>query len=389
MKILFLNHNIMGRGTYWRCFHLARSLAALGQQVTLVTTSGHVALRRRLEQRDGVEILTPPRLAKPGIHDGGWAPVDILYRCAWSLGRRFDMIHAFGHRPNVSLPWMLKRLLPAGGRFFADWDDWWTRGGIITSRRRWRFLDTLEATLLEERIPRMALGVTVASSCLQQRALQLGIAPERILLLPQGADTQTIAFEDWASCRKKLSFPEDIPLITFVGYAVWDVQVLLEAFARVREKFPKAMLQIIGYDKDMQMPRLIADSPHAKGIIQRGLIPTGHLSYYLGASDVQALPMQDRLDNRARLPIKIGDYAASGRAIVMQEVGDGAQMVKEHGLGVVTGLSAEEFAEGLIEMLEDRQKAFEIGRRARDFAEKHLRWEERAKSLLEFYQKKG
>ncbi len=38
MDILFLNHNIIGRGTYWRCYHLARALVALGHRVTLVTT---------------------------------------------------------------------------------------------------------------------------------------------------------------------------------------------------------------------------------------------------------------------------------------------------------------------------------------------------------------
>ena len=36
MRILFLNHNIIGRGTWWRCFHLARGLVCLGHDVTII-----------------------------------------------------------------------------------------------------------------------------------------------------------------------------------------------------------------------------------------------------------------------------------------------------------------------------------------------------------------
>jgi len=385
VKILFLNHNIIGRGTYWRCSSLARALVRAGHEVTLITTGDRVSLSARREKREGIDLWITPRLRAPGIHDGGWGLDDIAYRLGWVAGRRFDVIHAFGHRPNVALPWLLRRVWRRGARLFADWDDWWTRGGIITSRRRLKLLDTLEATLLEERIPRMAEGLTVASTCLRQRALDLGIPAERMVLLPQGANLEAIQPEDKRAARALLGLLPDGPVINFVGFAVWDVQVLLEAFSRVREKFPGALLQIIGTDKDGELPRLVAASPDQRATVQRGQVPAEQLTHYLAAADVQALPMLDRLDNRARWPIKIGDYLASGRPVVMQNVGDGAKVIAENDLGVVTGQSAEEFAKGIIELLSDPQRAGQIGRRARQYAERHMRWEDRAKVLLEFY----
>ena len=101
MRILFLNHNLIGRGTYWRCFHLARELVKLGEEVTLVSASAEVCRTVRRETREGVSILITPRFAPPGTHDGGWAPVDILYRLGWIAAKRFDVIHAFAHRPSV------------------------------------------------------------------------------------------------------------------------------------------------------------------------------------------------------------------------------------------------------------------------------------------------
>lgn len=360
-------------------------MTSLGHRVTLVTTAGEACARARRKERQEVRVLITPRFASPGVHDGGWAPVDVLYRSGWLLGRRFDIVHAFGHRPNVALPWMLKRLLPRGARFFADWDDWWTRGGIITPRRRWKLLDTLEAVLLEERVPRKASGLTVASTCLFERAAGLGVPRDRILLLPQGADVEAIRPEDREACRAALGLPREAPVIDFVGYAVWDVRILLDAFERVREKFPSALLQIIGYDKDGQLPRLVAASPHREAVLERGQVPFEKLSLYLGAGDVQALPLADRLDNRARWPIKLGDYLASGRPVVVQAVGDGARVVGENGLGVVTGPTAEAFAGGVIELLSQPQRAIEMGRKAREYAEREMRWEARAQALADFY----
>ncbi len=385
MKILFLNHNLIGRGTFWRCLGLGRALAGLGHEVTLVTASDRPQFQVREELKDGVRLVVTPRWFKPGIHDGGFSPLDILYRCGWILGRKFDIIHAFAHRPNVAFPWTIARWLGRGGKYFTDWDDWWTRGGITTPRRKWAWLDTLEAVWFEERLPRRAMGVSVASTVLRNRALELGIPLEKILVVPQGSDLEAIRPEDRSECRKQLRIPSDAPVINFVGFAVWDVETLLKAFSLVRRSLPGALLQIIGYDKDGALPRLVAASPDREAILERGQVPFDRLSLYLGAGNVQALPMADRLDNRARWPIKLGDYLASGRPVAMQDVGDGASLVRDFRLGRVTGLSPEEFARGILDLLERPEEMEAAGTRARWFAEARLRWERRAIALLEFY----
>lgn len=387
MKILFLNHNIISRGTYWRCFQLGKALASLGHQVTLVTAPSKVDIRAQRFEKSGVLHIVPPRLRPPTIHDGGWSPLDILWRCGWVLSQKVDAIHAFAHRPNVALPWEIRRWWTRGAALFADWDDWWTRGGIITPRRRWKFLDTLEATLLEERIPRKAEALTVASSAIRQRALNLGIRDEKILLLSQGADTECVRPLPKEDCRRQLRLPLDAPVINFTGYAVWDVQVLLKAFVHVKKAIPNALLQVVGYDKDGLMPQMVQANPHSDSVILQGAVDYAELPVYLGASDVHALPMQDRPDNRARWPMKLGDYFASGRPVVVQNVGDAAKVVEENNLGICTGLSVEEFAQGLIELLLKPQIAGTFGQAAREYAESKMQWTARAEKLLEFYEK--
>ena len=60
MRLLFLNHNLREHGTYFRAFHLARELAALGHDVTLWTASEEHWYRAPREQLDGVRIVETP-----------------------------------------------------------------------------------------------------------------------------------------------------------------------------------------------------------------------------------------------------------------------------------------------------------------------------------------
>ena len=62
MKILFLNHNVKGMGTYIRCFNFAKHLVRFGHSVVLVilTSTPHRILTPKKEFIDGVEVIFMP-----------------------------------------------------------------------------------------------------------------------------------------------------------------------------------------------------------------------------------------------------------------------------------------------------------------------------------------
>ena len=103
MRMLFLNHNVVGTGTYQRCSQLARALAARGHAVTLVTTIRTERLRGSWRSDAGVRVLEAPDLFW-GPGRTGWEPSNVLRRMMALRGERFDLVHAFDCRPAVILP---------------------------------------------------------------------------------------------------------------------------------------------------------------------------------------------------------------------------------------------------------------------------------------------
>ncbi len=145
MKILFLNHNIIWRGTFFRCLGFARELVRLGHQVEIWTVAREADLIGKTFTIDQVKIWQTPRWGNVGEHDGGYAIIDNIFRLFRSTFDSWDIVHAFDHRPNVLLPWLWQRYREKKRQeytlFFSDWCDWWAGGGITTSRRTFAAID--------------------------------------------------------------------------------------------------------------------------------------------------------------------------------------------------------------------------------------------------------
>ncbi|MBN1595730.1 glycosyltransferase, partial [candidate division FCPU426 bacterium] len=187
MQVLFLNHNVMWRSTYYRCYHLGRYLVKRGHQVTLYT----IHPRRRLGVEEaylqGVRVVQFPDLFW-GIGRSGWDPWDVWQRLRRLKKESYDLVHAFDSRPVVIHPALAAQR--RGMPLVMDWADWWGRGGVIEERSNpliKLFFGAVE-TWYEEHFRRRTLGTTVISEALRERALRLGVRPETILKLTGGAD---------------------------------------------------------------------------------------------------------------------------------------------------------------------------------------------------------
>lgn len=386
MRILCLNHNLYQRGTYFRARAFARWLAEAGHRVTLLTCADHPSLTSRRHEAGYTEICTT-RWGRVGRHDGGYAPLDNLWRLGHALRHRYDAVVSFDHRPNVALPAWLASV--RGARLmFSDWADWWTRGGIVTERRPWRWMDGLEAQL-EEGTKRRATAVTVISTALYDRARALGIPEERLLLLPPAAPIDAIRPQPGGACRAGLGLPADAPVVLMVGHAVWDAEMLLSAFLNVHKSFPRSRLVIVGSDREGRLAERLADYPARDCVTILSTVPFADLEHVLGAADVLALPMADTLVNRGRFPNRLADYLAAGRAIVASAVGDVGPVLRETGAGWAVEPTAEALGAGLRECLADGPRRSQYATAARRAAEGPFAPARRKAALLEFYARWG
>ncbi len=368
MRVLLLNANRRGVGTYHRAIAFARELARrLDAEATLVTVSPTARIRVREERIGAVRVIEAPCLGDRALPSFGWGPLDVGLRLA-EVARRYDVVYGFEHFLDVQAPLALARRL--GAATISDWCDW--HAGAANHFRGSRLLHRIDAHF-EHAARRRVGAVTVISRALRDRALAAGVDPARVFVVREGTDLAHFRPIDRAEARARLGLPTDRPALlamhgAFVGRAV-------EAFARVRREVPGALLLLVGWRMDEALARAAALGVPTSDLVTPGRVSDAELPLWLAAANVLTLPLADAVVDRARWPHKVGDFLAAGRAAVIQDVGDVVELFRDDGeIGAVASQDPEDYAACVARFLADPTRADAAGRRGREVAERKLSW---------------
>ncbi|NUP90303.1 MAG: glycosyltransferase family 4 protein [Candidatus Sumerlaeia bacterium] len=395
MRLLLLNHNTRGQGTYWRALQFARQFHMRGHEVTLMCVAADKRFRARRSSRDGFTLFETPHWA-PGLDpQEGWGPLDVLFRTARGLARRVDLVFSFDHKPDAIIPAKAARLR-SGCPWISDWCDWWGgpeglfRRWVIPGEgfqalparvRRWREWIFRRDERREERARLSADLMTVICQALADRAESLGTRRDRILLLPSGAPADAIQPGDKSSARAALDLPGGAFVLGYMANAHLDEDLLLGAFARLLDAAPETVLLVLGPPFD-HPERHLTPRQRTRSVRALGPVPFPRIGSVLAAADVLLMPLSDCLYNRGRWPNKIGDYLAAGRPIVTTNVGDAPALVSRHGIGWVGSPTSESLARAIAQAWDDRAQWEDLGRQARRVAETELSWHALAEKLI-------
>lgn len=378
MRALFLNHNVVWRGTFQRASCLARELVRAGHEVTVVTTSSALRGSGHEWEWEGVRIIEAPDLLS-GAARTGWDPWNVTWRTRRLATDDFDLIHAFDCRPVAILPALSLRRR-TGAPLFIDWADWWGRGGTIQERSGWavRTMFGPIETWFEESFRTDATANTTINDALRDRCIALGAPAERVMSLPNGCGPPF----DAAALRNeaRASFTVGGPLVLHLGVMQKaDAEFLFAAYRRVRTEIPGARLALVG-------PYVGGVPPDLRDNITRtGFVDADLLRYWLAASDVGVIPLRDTIASRGRWPGKISDYLEGGLPIVMPRVGTAAELIESAGAGTTSEPSPEALAARIIDVLRDDEARSRMAARGRELASGALSWTSIAQQLVGFY----
>lgn len=383
MRILYLNHNVAGSGTYQRAINFAAVLAGRGHDVTLVTTSR----RRRgsgLEGRvRGVRVIESPDLLVGGARNG-WDPWNTGWRIRHLSGEHFDLIHAFDCRPAVIGP-ALAQQRSTGAPLFIDWADWWGRGGTIVERSGWAvrtFFGPVE-TWFEEAFRTRAAANTTISEALRDRCVALGVDVQRTRVLPNGCLPPVEVPGGRTAARTRCGIGDE-PLIVHLGTVHrGDAAMLFDALRVVRHAQPGVTVAFLGHFS-VPVPADLADNVRLTGYVH-----DADLQDWLAAADTAVIPLRDTVANRARWPGKVNEYLSAALPVVMTRVGAAAQVVADAGAGVACSANAAALAEALINLLQDPDSRARMADAARGLAAGELAWERIGSELAGFYARWG
>jgi len=370
-RILILNHNEKEKGTFFRCLSIARQLTdnfgfkvEMTSLTPLTKTPGGLKTKKTTIKNIPLFLLTSPR--------GGGSLKELpfhvyrgLVNTRIALTGNYDIIYAFSvASPTISLPVLLiflaKKIGIFKGKLIIDWDDWWGKDGL-TSLNKKGYLIESTASFLEERLPFLADFVTVVSPVLKKRAMNVGINPQKIYYLPNGANSEFKFQKNKNTVRKMLKLPLNNPIICYTGRNLSIFDYLIKSLRLVIKKFPSARLLFISPLTEKNKQQLKSSNLKDSTIISRAL-PYAKMMEYHRASDILLLPRISDKADQGGFPARLGDYMVSGNAIVATDFGSVSKFIKKYKCGLLSAPDKpKDFADKVIKLISDKKLRERLG----------------------------
>ena len=257
---------------------------------------------------------------------------------------------------------------------------------LVEEATRYRSLQLKAlADQVERRVLQRADAVTVVSDDLARWLLAAGIAPERIQIIPNGADLDLFAATpDREECRRAFGLDHEF-VIGFVGsLKEWHgVDLLLDAMLTLRRSMPDARLVIVG---EGPARRRLHDQAETLGLADiatfTGAVCHEEIPRLLGAMDVAVAPFRT-VPGFYFSPIKLFEYMAAGCCVVASRLGQIAEVVEDGVNGLLFSPESEsDLCRALLHAAESRAIRNRLGATARRTIEQRFTWKHAGEALV-------
>lgn len=346
-----------------RWLPLARRLARDGYEphvLMLHPTFDRLRVRRFI--CDGVRCAYVGQMHVYGLpgerrHFSATELASVSLRGALALARaavrlRPNAIHIAKPQPINGLAGVLAAR--SGATLFVDCDDYEAAANRFGGAWQRRVV-----AWWEDRLPRMARGVSVNTRFLYDRLRRLGVPEPRLRYIPNGVDLDRQTPPDArrvAALRNALGLTHH-PTVVYLGAisaVAHGVRLLIDACAVLSKRLPTARLVVVGDGDDR--PALMAYA-RARGldrmIIWAGRIPPEAALTWLAVGDCSVDPVDDTPAAAARSPLKIVESMAAGVPVVTGDVGDRREMIGDSAGLIVPPGDAQALADGIAVLLTD------------------------------------
>lgn len=370
-------------------FHdFARSWLAQGHELTVVTgfpnfPAGviHEGYRGRLymtEELDGVKVhrcwilTTPRRLSRP-LSYASFLLSSTL--CVLFARLRYDVVVATIPPPTVGLPGVLAALrkrVPLVLDLRDIWPEAIVQSGRLTNPAVIGLFEAIAGFLY-----RRASRITAVTEGWKARLVEKGVPADKIHVISNGVDVS--AFED-APSELPAAFDALEPGARWFTYAgilnrPQGLEFILEAAACMREREPdlyaKSQFLLIGEGPIEAELKALAAERGLDRVVFVPRQPRSAVYACLQRSFAVLVTLRPRKDT-STVPSKIYECMASGRPVLYQAGGEGADTLREAGAGtVVEPGSAEALCDAMVAYLKEPDGADAHGRAGRAYVSRH------------------
>ena len=206
-----------------------------------------------------------------------------------------------------------------------------------------------------------------ASEPLKQLLLKRGISKDKITVIRNGVDLNMFSATPLAK--------RDFKVVTYAGkfqpYQALDHFV--EAINAIEE--PNIRFRIIGFgEEDQEIKYKIQQSLHDKVELIDSM-PQPALIQQLQDSDILIIPRKSSPVTRVALPTKFAEYIALARPVIVANVDETAEFVRQSHCGCVYKNSGMELKRAILSLASlSSDELTQMGHAGRDLAEKMFSW---------------
>jgi PEP-CTERM/exosortase A-associated glycosyltransferase len=398
MRILhILDHSLpLHSGYTFRTASILREQRLRGWETVHLTSPRHGSARSDVEEADGWTFHRTPHAPGPLSRLPAVGPyLDEMRSTTRRLEEiarqeRPDILHA--HSPVLdALPALRvgRRLgIPVVYEVRACWEDAAVDHGT-TAEGSVRYRAT---RALETYTAHRADALTVICEGLRREFESRGIDGRKITVIPNAVEVDTFTFggQPDPALRAELGLA-DATVLGFVGsfYAYEGLDLLLRAFARLRNERPSLRVLLVGGGPQEDALKALARELQVDGhVIFTGRVPHALVQRYYDQIDLLAYPRHSMRLTELVTPLKPLEAMAQGRIFVASDVGGHEELVRHDDTGFLFQAgSIDALVAAIDTALARRSQWDDMRQRQRRFVESQRTWSQSVARYADVYER--
>jgi len=240
--------------------------------------------------------------------------------------------------------------------------------------------------LVEFTIYHMADRVFAATNFLKKLLVSHGLDQSKIIVIPNGADTDLFNPDlDVSDIRKKYRL-ENRFVVLFIGHLEdWaGVDLIYNLADCLNQNVPDATILLVGSGESTKnlLTRLIR-SNLGHMVTHAGLQPYDRMPLFTAASDVTLCLFPDTPVSHAASPLKLFEYLSSGTAVVATNVAGTAEILDSSSGVLVAPGNTSEICDAVVMLRNDQELRRTLSEAGRKLVEENYSWSRLASRLLD------
>ncbi len=230
--------------------------------------------------------------------------------------------------------------------------------------------------------------VFVQSDQMKADVVANGVDPSKLMAVPMGISLKRL--DAW-SADDDLSHADGEAVVLYLGTLIRDrkLEFLVRVHKKVMERVAGAKLYFVGGGQCDEDEERLRDEARKLGIsdavVFTGFLPFDKAWQYVHRATVCVSPFYPTPILNSTSPTKLVEYMAFSKPVVANDHPDQCKVISESGAGYCVAWDESQFADAIVKIISDPAAAGKMGRRGKEYVEKHRSYRAIAESLDHVY----